>query len=79
MRKYFSAMVEARSTLETYTIDEISAATGALLDGVERQEIARLRKSRGSKSIALPLVILSDLVKRGVPTGDASTSFRRPC
>ncbi len=75
MRKYFSAMVDARNTLGTYTIDEVSAATAALLDGVERQEIVRLRKSRGNKSIAVPLIVLGDLVKRGVPTGDASLAM----
>lgn len=75
MRKYFAGLVEARNALGTSTTDELSAATGALLAGVERREIERLRKSRDGRSIAVPLVILSDLVKRGVPTGDASSAM----
>lgn len=76
VRKYFGLMREARSALGgAYTTDELSAASGALLAGVEREEIARLRKSRGGKSISVPLVLLADLVQRGVPPQDASTTM----
>lgn len=72
LRKYLGAMREARAALGASTTDELAAATGALLAGVERDELPKLRKSRGPKSIAVPLVILSDLVSRGVPTRDAA-------
>ena len=75
IRKYFAAMREARATLGPSSTDELAAATGALMAGVERGEFAKLRKSRGGRSIAVPLVILSDLVSRGVPTSDASSAM----
>ena len=75
IRKYFSAMIDARTVLGTFTTDEISSAASALLTGVDAEQIGRLRKSRSGKSIALPLVILSDLVNRGVPTSDASSAM----
>jgi hypothetical protein len=75
IRKYFAAMIDARAALGTATTDELSSAAGALLAGVDRDHIARMRRGRQGKSIAVPLVILSDLVYRGVPTGDASSAM----
>ena len=75
IRKYFAAMVDARAMLGTSTTDELSAAAGALLAGVEREQLGRLRKSRPGRSISVPLVILADLVVRGIPTGDASSAM----
>lgn len=72
LRKYLASMREARAALGASTTDELAAATGALLSGVEKDELPKLRKSRNGKSIAVPLVILSDLVSRGVPTRDAA-------
>lgn len=75
IRKYFAAMREARATLGPSSTDELAAATGALMAGVERSDFAKLRKSRSGGSIAVPLIILSDLVSRGVPMSDASTAI----
>lgn len=72
LRKYLASMREARAALGAGPTDELAAATGALLAGVDRDELPKLRKSRGGRSIAVPLVILSDLVSRGVPTRDAA-------
>lgn len=75
IRKYFAAMIDARTELGTFTTDELSSAASALLAGVDSEQIGRLRKSRAGRSIAVPLVILSDLVYRGIPTGDASSAM----
>ena len=75
IRKHFAALIDARAVLGTATTDELSSAAGALMAGIDRDQIGRMRRGRQGKSIAVPLVILSDLVYRGVPTGDASSAM----
>lgn len=50
---------------------ELVAAAGALYQGVTPSDLGRLREARGSQSLALPLVVLADLIERGVPTSTA--------
>jgi hypothetical protein len=54
--------------------EEIVAGASALQAGVPDTTIARLRRSRPDRSLAVPLVVLADLIARGVP-GEAAASM----
>lgn len=76
VRKHFAAMREARETLGAdITVDELGAAAGALQAGVPRSSLATLHSTRKGSSILMPLVVLSDLVSRGVPPDDATSAI----
>lgn len=76
VRRHFAALREARNALGTnISLDELAAAAGALTAGVPRESLKSLRTARQDKSILMPLVVLSDLVSRGVPPEDASTAI----
>lgn len=76
VRKHFSALREARAALGVeITLDELGAAAGALQAGVPRNSLARLHDTRKGSSILMPLVVLSDLVSRGVPPDDATSAI----
>ncbi len=78
VRKYFGNLRDARAALGTeVSLDELTAAAGALLAGVDQPSLARLRSSRKNRSILTPLVVLADLVSRGVPSTDASSAIIR--
>jgi len=51
---------------------ELVAAASALQAGVGTPVLSRLRQERAGKSLAVPLVVLGDLVTRGVPHDTAS-------
>lgn len=51
---------------------ELVAAASALQAGVGTPVLAQLRQERAGKSLAVPLVVLGDLVTRGVPHDTAS-------
>jgi hypothetical protein len=51
---------------------ELVAAAAALQAGVGPQVLSQLRRERAGKSLAVPLVVLGDLVTRGVPHDTAS-------
>ena len=78
VRRYFGLLRDARAALgpET-TLDELTAAAGALLAGVDQPSLAKLRSSRKNRSILTALVVLTDLVSRGVPSTDASSAILR--
>lgn len=68
-----SALAAARHGLGTAARDaEIEAGAGALLGGVPEDSLASLRRARPTGSLVIPLVVLADLVARGVPTAQAS-------
>ena len=54
---------------------ELTAAAGALRLGVTQGELAQLARSRTDKILTVPLVVLSDLISRGVPRDTASTTI----
>lgn len=56
----------------TATADLVAAA-GALYQGVPPAELRRLRAARPGQSLALPLVVLADLIERGVPVRTATS------
>jgi len=53
---------------------ELVAGASALLAGVPRDSLTRLHASRAGGSLVVALVVLSDLVARGVPVETASAS-----
>jgi len=56
----------------TATESELVAGASALQAGVASPVLRELRAARGTKSLAVPLVVLGDLVTRGVPSDTAS-------
>jgi hypothetical protein len=54
--------------------DEIVAGASALLAGVPQDSLARLRLARPGGNLVIPLVVLCDLVARGVPADAASVA-----
>jgi hypothetical protein len=72
VRRQAGALTRAREALGGgSTPDEIVAGASALLAGVLPDSLARLRASRPG-ALVIPLVVLCDLVARGVPAGAAS-------
>jgi hypothetical protein len=53
---------------------ELVAGASALMAGVPRDSLTRLHASRAGGSLVVALVVLSDLVARGVPVETASAS-----
>lgn len=75
VRAQLAALSEARAALGmTSSETEIVAGAGAVLAGVSRDSLARLRESRPGKPLVVPLVVLADLVARKVPSGAAATA-----
>ena len=69
-------LAAARGALGAGTGDaELVAAAGALSVGVSPATLVRLRDASGEASVATPLVVLSDLVARGVPADTASAAL----
>ena len=76
VRRHFVSLREARAALgPEASPDELGAAAGALQSGVPRSSLATLHTTRKGSSILMPLVVLSDLVSRGVPPDDATSAI----
>jgi hypothetical protein len=76
VRKVLRDLREARSALGAEsTEDELTAASAALRVGITRAELARLASSRQGKHLTVPLVVLVDLISRGVPRDTASQTI----
>ncbi|MFI5371664.1 MAG: hypothetical protein ACHQ52_08905 [Candidatus Eisenbacteria bacterium] len=70
-----AALGEARRALgDSARPVELVAGASALMAGVPRDSLVRLRASRGGGSLVVALVVMSDLVARGVPVETASAS-----
>jgi hypothetical protein len=75
VRAQAEAFGSARSALgDSSSEAEIVAGAAALLADVPGDSLARLRVARPHQSLVIPLVVLSDLVARRVPTGAASSA-----
>lgn len=80
-RNVFRALRDARAVLgPTATIDELEAASVALNAGVTQGELAQLARSQHEKDaqgkrLTVPLVVLVDLISRGVPRDTASRTI----
>jgi hypothetical protein len=69
------ALGEARAALgDSSSAPEIVAGAGALLAGVPRDSLVRLRATRPGQPLVVPLVVLADLVTRKVPTEAAASA-----
>lgn len=65
-------MSDARGALGADASEsDLVAAAGAIQSGVPAGELARLRDARRDGHLALPLVVLGDLIERGVPVRTA--------
>jgi hypothetical protein len=72
----FRALRDARAALgPKVSTDELSAAADALGAGISQAQLASLARSRSDKILTVPLVVLTDLVTRGVPRDTASATI----
>jgi len=70
-----AALREARATLGGGAAEtEIVAGAGALQAGMRPAALARLRAARPNRPLTMPLVVLADLVTRGVPADTAAAA-----
>lgn len=75
-RNEFQKLREARAALgPTATSDELKAAASALTVGITTAELTQLARTRHDKHLTYPLVVLADLVTRGVPRDTASQTI----
>jgi hypothetical protein len=75
VRRQSSAQAAARAALGLDSrADEIVAGASALLAGVPADSLSRLRVARSGGDVVIPLVVLCDLVVRGVPADVASVA-----
>jgi hypothetical protein len=74
--KVYRSLRDARAALgPKVSTDELTAAAGALKVGITQDELAQMARSRQDKVLTVPLVVLSDLVSRGVPRDTASITI----
>jgi hypothetical protein len=67
-------LADARAALGASAPDaDLVAAAGALYQGVQPSDLTQLRAARTGSSLALPLVVLADLIVRGVPPSTATS------
>ena len=75
VRRQAAAQAAARGALGPGSQpDEIVAGASALLAGVPADSLSRLRLARPGGNLVIPLVVLCDLVARGVPADAASVA-----
>ena len=76
VREYASALGVARQTLgDSATSDEIVSAAGVLVAGVPARVVGEYRAARPTSSLTVPLVVLADLIARGVPADTAARAL----
>lgn len=76
VRQLYGAMKQARSALgDQLSESEWTAAASVLQAGVPVQTLARFRSERPGKPLARALVVLADLITRGVPVDMASSTM----
>lgn len=76
VRTVFLSLREARAVLGGQANrDELTAGGAALQAGIPATAIIDLRQAGHGKSITVPLVVMADLVSRGVPRDTASRAI----
>lgn len=76
VREYAVALGSARHTLgDSAASDEIVSAAGVFVAGVAPRVVSEYRAARPSGSLTVPLVVLADLVARGVPVDTAAAAL----
>jgi hypothetical protein len=72
VRTHAAAMSDAREALgASSSAAELTAGASALRSGVDTRTLAAVRASRPNGSVEVPLVVLTDIVSRGVPSATA--------
>jgi hypothetical protein len=78
VREHAAALHQAKRALgDPSREDELEAAAIALRAGLNEDAVESMRASRGRESVVVPLVVLTDLVRRGVPMANAQTAVAR--
>lgn len=78
VRTLHLALGDARAALGAGATEaELVAGAAALQAGLRPGALAELRRARGARATAGPLVVLADLVARGVPAPAASDAVLR--
>jgi hypothetical protein len=76
VRDVFRSLRDARLALGvTASADELTAGAGALRVGVSQDQLVHLARIRNEKQLTVPLVVLSDLITRGVHRDTASQTI----
>jgi len=76
VRAVFRSLRDARASLgPKATPDELIAASNAVRVGITNDELSYLGRTRHEKELTVPLVVLADLITRGVPRDTASQTI----
>ena len=76
VRAYAAALGAAREQLGNVAVgDEIVSAAGVIVAGVPAGVLADYRAARPASRLTVPLVVLADLIARGVPADTAATAL----
>jgi hypothetical protein len=76
VRAFFHAELDVRVALgTTLTESEWTAAASALQSKVPLEVLAKFRGERANKPLARAMVVLTDLIQRGVPVEEASSAI----
>ena len=72
VREHALALRDAKQALgDRSSDDELEAGAIALRAGLDRRALETMRNSRARSPVVVPLVVLTDLVRRGVPVATA--------
>ncbi len=73
VRGFAQRLADARDALGSASSSaDLVAAAGALYQGVSASDLRRLRVARPADGVSFPLVVLADLIARGVPPATAT-------
>jgi hypothetical protein len=72
----FEMAVMHRELGAVASTDELTAAAAAMHAGVPPVELGKMKKQSKLRSLALPFVVISDIVSRGVPVGAAVNAVK---
>ena len=76
LQRYLGALREARAALgPDATPAELTSGAGVLLSGVSSDVLRQLRAATPKRSLTVPLVVLADLIARGVPKDTAARAI----
>jgi hypothetical protein len=76
VQDYLGALRAARAALgPDATAAEITSGAGVLLSGVSSDVLRQLRAASPKRSLTVPLVVLADLIARGVPRDTAARAI----
>ena len=76
VQDYLGALRGARAALGSdASVAEIASGAGVLLSGVNGDVLRQLRTASPNRSLTVPLVVLADLIARGVPKDTAARAI----